>query len=98
MSTNEERQPYSVNESGEHTAETAHTAHSSDAENVETEPDVITDPAHSDALGADWSDEGGATTGGPATAVEDEPHQHERASERERERGGLPGITLDPPD
>ncbi|MCG2620524.1 hypothetical protein LVY72_01200 [Arthrobacter sp. I2-34] len=32
-----------------------------------TEPDVQSDPAHRDTLGSDWSDEGGATPGGPAT-------------------------------
>ena len=29
--------------------------------------DVVTDPALDDRLGSDWSDEGGATTTGPAT-------------------------------
>ncbi|NKX50772.1 hypothetical protein HER39_09380, partial [Arthrobacter deserti] len=32
-----------------------------------TRPDVVTDPAHNAATGNDWSDEGGATTAGPAT-------------------------------
>ncbi|MFD1212050.1 hypothetical protein ACFQ36_08355 [Arthrobacter sp. GCM10027362] len=33
----------------------------------ETEPDVLSDPARTDELGNDWSDEGGATSAGPAT-------------------------------
>jgi hypothetical protein len=33
----------------------------------ETEQDALSDPAHNDALGNDWSDEGGATSAGPAT-------------------------------
>jgi hypothetical protein len=33
----------------------------------ETEADVLSDPAHRDTLGNDWSDEGGATPGGAAT-------------------------------
>lgn len=33
----------------------------------ETAPDTLSDPALGDTLGNDWSDEGGATPGGPAT-------------------------------
>lgn len=31
-------------------------------------PDVTSDPALNDQLGQDWADEGGATSGGPATS------------------------------
>lgn len=31
-------------------------------------PDVVSDPALSDKTGAEWTDEGGATADGPATA------------------------------
>ncbi|MCA4134773.1 hypothetical protein [Arthrobacter sp. M4] len=30
-------------------------------------PDVVSDPAHSDEVGQDWTDEGGAAPEGPAT-------------------------------
>ena len=30
-------------------------------------PDVVSDPAKDDTQGQDWSDEGGATSTGPAT-------------------------------
>lgn len=33
--------------------------------------DVRSDPALDDRLGSDWTDEGGATSEGPATATED---------------------------
>ena len=33
-------------------------------------PDVVSDPAKDDTQGQDWSDEGGATPTGPATATE----------------------------
>lgn len=33
-----------------------------------SQSDVVSDPALADQMGADWSDEGGATTEGPATA------------------------------
>ena len=34
-------------------------------------PDVVSDPAKDDTQGQDWSDEGGATPAGPATATEE---------------------------
>jgi hypothetical protein len=34
-------------------------------------PDVVSDPAKDDSQGQDWSDEGGATPTGPATATEE---------------------------
>ncbi|WP_427870360.1 hypothetical protein [Leucobacter luti] len=34
--------------------------------------DVVSDPARADQLGTDWTDEGGATGGGPATQSEAE--------------------------
>ena len=34
-------------------------------------PDVVSDPAKDDTQGQDWSDEGGATPTGPATATEE---------------------------
>jgi len=34
--------------------------------------DVVSDPAKDDTQGQDWSDEGGATPAGPATATEEE--------------------------
>ena len=37
--------------------------------------DVMSDPAHSDDVGADWSDEGGATPTGPATQTEERKSQ-----------------------
>jgi len=33
--------------------------------------DVVSDPAKDDTQGQDWSDEGGATPTGPATATEE---------------------------
>ncbi len=33
--------------------------------------DVVSDPAKDDTEGQDWSDEGGATPTGPATATEE---------------------------
>lgn len=30
-------------------------------------PDVVSDPAHADQVGTDWTDEGGAAPEGPAT-------------------------------
>lgn len=39
--------------------------HLDKVENVE--PDLVSDPALSDAQGHDWTDEGGATPTGPAT-------------------------------
>lgn len=35
--------------------------------------DTVSDPAHDERQGHDWSAEGGATEEGPATATEDEP-------------------------
>lgn len=35
--------------------------------------DVISDPAHSDDEGRDWSDEGGAVGSGPATDPDEDP-------------------------
>lgn len=40
------------------------------AENADD--DVSSDPALDDRDGSDWSDEGGATAQGPATAVDDD--------------------------
>jgi len=37
----------------------------------EAAPDVVSDPAKDDTQGQDWSDEGGATPTGPATATEE---------------------------
>jgi hypothetical protein len=37
--------------------------------NDDTTSDVVSDPAKDDTQGQDWSDEGGATPAGPATAT-----------------------------
>ena len=37
---------------------------------VDPTADVVSDPAKDDTEGQDWSDEGGATAAGPATATE----------------------------
>lgn len=34
----------------------------------EAEPDVVSDPSRDDREGSDWTDEGGASPDGPATA------------------------------
>lgn len=34
------------------------------------DPDTVSDPAHDDTEGQDWSAEGGATPQGPATSVD----------------------------
>ncbi|MGB3231386.1 MAG: hypothetical protein WA944_17470 [Mycobacterium sp.] len=39
----------------------------SDAGSDEADNDVLSDPSKGAQEGADWSDEGGATPGGPAT-------------------------------
>jgi hypothetical protein len=39
--------------------------------NPDTASDVVSDPAKDDTQGQDWSDEGGATPTGPATATEE---------------------------
>lgn len=39
----------------------------SDAGSGEADNDVLSDPSKGAEEGADWSDEGGATPGGPAT-------------------------------
>ena len=36
------------------------------------EDDSVSDPAHDDGSGSDWTTEGGATVDGPATDTEDE--------------------------
>ena len=42
--------------------------------------DHESDPAHTDQLGSDWADEGGATSEGPATHEESgHPHHEESA-------------------
>jgi hypothetical protein len=38
----------------------------------DTTSDVVSDPAKDDTEGQDWSDEGGATPSGPATATAEE--------------------------
>lgn len=75
---------------------------------VETEQtdaeDVVSDPGHSDEVGADWSDEGGATPTGPATQSREEASDEDASDKDEREEDDvlppedLPAITLDPPD
>ena len=37
----------------------------------DTTSDVVSDPAKDDTQGQDWSDEGGATPTGPATATKE---------------------------
>ena len=39
--------------------------------NDDATSDVVSDPAKDDTQGQDWSDEGGATPTGPATATEE---------------------------
>lgn len=41
------------------------------------EPDVVSDPARTDELGADWAGEGGATPTGPATHAEEPQEEDE---------------------
>ena len=67
--------------------------------------DVVSDPAHSDDIGADWSDEGGATPIGPATESPEDTDTAESAGADDDEGSpmdlppdDLPPITLDPPD
>lgn len=43
---------------------------SSNKEQLEAEADVASDPARTDHIGIDWTDEGGATPEGPATTSE----------------------------
>lgn len=38
----------------------------SDQDNLEYEPDVVSDPEEGVGEGQDWTDEGGAMSGGPA--------------------------------
>ena len=45
--------------------ETQHTEHPQGV--PEHQHDVVSDPAHNDQLGQDWTDEGGAMPEGPAT-------------------------------
>lgn len=52
-------------EQGEERTETVQTQHGPTGNGAKE--DVVTDPALDDRLGSDWSDEGGATTTGPAT-------------------------------
>lgn len=37
----------------------------------QADTDQVSDPAKDDSVGTDWTDEGGATPEGPATAVSD---------------------------
>ncbi|RLP75956.1 hypothetical protein D9V32_07285 [Mycetocola tolaasinivorans] len=46
------------------------------------EHDHVSDPAHSDEVGSDWTDEGGATKYGAATHVDD-PDAHELPADSE---------------
>ena len=52
-------------------ADVVETRHTEAGPHEESEKkDVVSDPARADQLGADWTDEGGATGGGPATQSE----------------------------
>lgn len=65
--TGERRQHTAGTEDPGERVETVRTAHSPD--DADAAEDVVSDPALADQVGADWTDEGGATPAGPSTAT-----------------------------
>jgi len=64
---NQELDPESGTASSADSAFSGQAAAGSSGTVPETEADVVSDPAHRDTVGNDWSAEGGATPGGAAT-------------------------------
>lgn len=56
-------------------SQTASQEHEHDGKVPEHDHDVVSDPAHNDELGQDWTDEGGAMPEGPATDQQENSHQ-----------------------
>lgn len=58
-------------------------------EDTAAEPDIVSDPAHDDEAGSDWTDEGGASPQGPATWTE---HADDSQDQRKHTTQGAGGA------